>query len=79
MEEIKLSYPKKNIKIQEIWIDLSKQNICKIKESKIKTIQIPDISNFLKFWNSSSKHKVRVIWLTDMCSLLENICVTSVS
>jgi len=41
MEEIELSYPNKEFKIEEIWIDLSKQSIWKIKEIKIKTIQIP--------------------------------------
>jgi len=35
--------------MEEIWIDLSKQKIWKIKEIKIKTIQILDISNSLKF------------------------------
>jgi len=31
-----------------------------MKEIKIKVIQILDISNSLKFWNSWSKHKVNV-------------------
>ena len=61
MEKIELSYPNKEFKIKEIWIDLSKQSIWKIKEIKIKAIQILDISNFLKFWNSLSKHKVKEI------------------
>jgi len=52
MEEIELSYPNKEFKIEEIWIDLSKQNIIwKMKEIKIKVIHILSISNFLKFWN----------------------------
>ena len=38
MEEIELSYPNKEFKIEEIWIDLSKQNIWKMKEIKIKII-----------------------------------------
>jgi len=48
MEKIELPYPNKEFKIQEIWIDLSKQN-SRMKEIKIKAIQIPTISNFLKF------------------------------
>jgi len=41
MEEIELPYPNKEFKMEEIWIDLSKQSIQKIKEIKIKAIQIP--------------------------------------
>ena len=58
MEKIGFPYPNKEFKIEEIWIDLSKQSIWKMKEIKIKTIQIPGISNSLKFWNFWSKHKV---------------------
>ena len=49
MEEIEFPYPNKKFKIEEIWINLSKQSIWKIKEIKIKTIQILGISNILKF------------------------------
>jgi len=52
MEEIELPYPNKEFKMEEIWIDLSKQSMWKMKEIKIKAIQIIGISNFLKFWNS---------------------------
>jgi len=53
MEEIKLPYLNKKFKIEEIWIDLSKQDIWKIKKIKIKTIQIS--------WNFKIlKHKVKV-------------------
>ena len=49
MEEIELPYSNKEFKIEEIWIDLSKQSR-KIKEIKIKEIQILTISNsFLMF------------------------------
>ena len=51
MEEIELPYPNKEFKMEEIWIDLSKQNILKIKKIKIKEIKILNKSNFLKFWN----------------------------
>ena len=40
---------------------LSKQNIWKIKKIKIKTIQILDILNSLKFWNSLLKNNVKVL------------------
>ena len=60
MEEIELPYPNKKFKIEEIWIDLSKQSIWKMKEIKIKAIKILGISNSLKFWNSWSKYKVRI-------------------
>jgi len=67
MEKIELSYPNKEFKIEEIWIDLSKQSIWKMKEIKIKTIQIPGISNSLKFWNFWSKHKVIVsCWIKNL-------------
>ena len=46
MEEIELLYPNKEFKMKEIWIDLSKQNILKMKKIKIKTIQILHILNF---------------------------------
>jgi len=52
MEEIELPYPNKEFKMEEIWNDLSKQSIWKMKEIKIKAIQILGISNSLKFWNS---------------------------
>ena len=54
-----MPYPNKEFKMEEIWIDLSKQSIWKMKEIKIKAIQILSISNSLKFWNSWSKHKIR--------------------
>jgi len=41
MEKIELSYLNKEFKMEEIWIDLSKQSIWKMKEMKIKAIQIP--------------------------------------
>ena len=59
MEEIELPYPNKEFKMEEIWIDLSKQSIWKMKKIKIKAIQILSISNSLKFWNFWSKHKVK--------------------
>jgi len=65
MEEIELPYPNKEFKMKEIWIDLSKQIIWKMKEIKIKEIQILGISNSLKFWNSLSKHKVKDFQLID--------------
>ena len=52
MEEIELPYPNNEFKIEEIWIDLSKKIIWKMKEIKIKVIQILGISNspeILKF------------------------------
>jgi len=47
MEEIELAYPNKEFKMEEIWIDLSKQSIWKRKEIKIKAIQILTILKFL--------------------------------
>jgi len=61
MKKIELSYPNKKFKMKEIWIDLYKQSIWKIKEIKIKAIQILSILNSLKFWNSWSKQKVKVL------------------
>ena len=71
MEEIELPYPNKEFKMEEIWIDLSKQSIWKMKEIKIKAIQILGISNSLKFWNSWSKHKVNVKCCESLQSLPE--------